>query len=498
MFKSKLKLAVWICNAVVAVMSVFAIISYFFAPFWRVTVSYTVSGDMMQEMVGDSVDIDTKEIVGEDGLTLGLSLTFKTSVLFKSFGDDTEAVNALIDSNVDLIVDQVTDTLSIVVEKVVRVAASTIVAQQVHENIKEILASINSSVSDEEVTQRLNDIGITTEYISEKTNAIIDSIYGEGSTVDGVCDAIIDTVEDIYTKISQGSDSDLRDSVFTDEQKESIRETMSDVLGNLAAEDGTINADELIASIFLSVLGSDDSDSNNNPDYYEPGYFAAVSPKMAGEGAGEQETQESATVRLKAAVRDFIVDLIPEDLMSMISTVMLAMTLLYIFSSLWWVFILIKLIVKLLKRNTQKVQDNPTVKLKAVIWLGWLPFFILVMAPSIGIKAVMNMMAADMAELGALQISFFSSGLVAAIMAWICFGISIFYIVARKKFKAAAATASATNLTAAPSADATATESATEPAVDATVTEPTADAPAAEPQADEGAKEAAASDGTAN
>ena len=452
MSKSNLKLAVWICNAVIAVMSIFAIISYFFMPFWSIDIGYTVDGEMIDEMIGDieDLDIDTKQIVG-DGITIELSLAFDTGILFKSYGDEDEAIKALIEDNVDSLVDQLTDTLSTVAEKAVRTFASSIVAQEVHKSIKEILSEINSGVSDDEVTQRLNNLGITDEYISSKTNAIIDKVFSDGSTVDGVCDEIINTVDEIYAKIVSGNDADLKNSQFTDEQKDSIRDAVKDTIGTLAAEDGTIDADELIAGLFLNVMdsmmGSDsnsesDSNSGSSENYYSMATLesgSAIMQPLNGDG-----DQESATARLKGKVRDYIIDALPDDITPVLVWVMRGMTFMFFFSSFWWLFILIKLLVKVLKRNTPAVKNNPTVKLKAVIWLGWVPFFILVLLPSIALSVVSNVLGDEFAAIMSnASISFSSAGLIAAIFAWICIGVSIFYIVARKKFKSAGAFESA-------------------------------------------------------
>ena len=448
MLKSKMGLAVWICNAVVAVMSLFAIISYFFMPFWSINISYTVDEQMVRDMIGDSVEFDTSSIVGEDGIELEVSLSFETSVLFKSFGDESDAVGALIDDNVDSLVDQLSDTLSTVAEKAVRAFASGIVSQEIHSNIKNILSAIDPSITDEEVSQRLNAIGITDDYISSKTNAIIDRLYSDGSTVDGVCDEVVDAIDEIYTKIVGGDDADLRQSEFTDEQKDAIRQSVKDTMGNLAAEDGTIDADEIIASIFLSAIESvtgSDSDSSDN--------YAAAPPKTVGENQDEAnaagETEESAVARLKQTLHNFILDRIPEDVTTVIVWVMRGMMFMFFFSSFWWLYILIKLTVKLMRIMSPAVKKNPTVKLKAPIWFGWLPFFILVVLPSIAFGVLKNSIGGISEEIASLMnaasISFSSAGLIAAVMALVCFGISIFYMHARKHLKAVGASEGASS-----------------------------------------------------
>lgn len=427
MQKSKLTLAVWICNIVIAVLSVLAIVSYLFMPFWSISISYTIDAETIEEMAGEDIDFDAKEAVG-DGVTIGISLQFDTGVLLGSFGGEEEAVEALIDDNVTVLINQLTDTLNSVAERIVRTLTSSIVKNTIYENIKDLL-----ELGDDEVADRLSAVGITPEYISSKTNAVIDKIYDEGSTVGDVCDAFIDAVNDIYSHLASSDDVDLQGALFTEEDKQNFRETVENAMKMLAAGDGPIDGNELIAGLFLYILDSmkegegeeGNSSGGNNYD------SALVIPLNEGEG-----TKEPASVRLKAELKNFLVDLIPEDVTSIVAWVMRGMMILFLFSSFWWVYIIIKLIVKLIKRKTPAVIKNPTVKLKAVIWLGWLPFMILVGLPTI-LLAFASGFLADMLppELASAGISFSSSGLFAALAALVAFGISIFYIVARKKLK---------------------------------------------------------------
>ena len=464
----KLKLAVWICNIFVAALSLLAIAAYFFMPFWSVKVAVSVKAETVQGMVGDSVDIDVSEVIGEDGIKLNVALEFKTAVLFKSFGNEEKAVTALIEDNVNGLVDQLMDTLNVLVEKVVRSAASSIVQQQVHDNIKEFLSGRNPGITDEEVTNKLNEIGLTDEFISEKTNAIIDKIYEEGATVDGLCDEIINTIDEIYAKITSSEDSDLQDSAFSDEEKEALREIVKDVMGNFAAEDGTIDADEMVAGFFLQLLesmtggGSDESGEAGGSDESDESdealqrrvvvTFAAEGEEADGEtteGEGaEDEEVTSARERLKTVLRDYIANLIPAEANMIVAWVMRGMTILFLFSSFWWAYILLKLFIKALRRKKPKVQNNPTVKLWTPIVFGWLPFLIFVAIPSVALKVLLRVLAGSLPETiaslaGGAGISFASAGLIAFIIAMVFFAIGIFNIVARKKFKKAAAAQSA-------------------------------------------------------
>ena len=434
--KNNLKLAVWICHIIVAVLSLLAIVSYFFLPFWSINLSYNVDAETLQKTIGDSVDFDAESVVGKDGVDLGISLEFKTWVLFKSYGKADAAVDALIEDNVAFLVEQLTDTLNSLIESAVRTVTSGIVQQKVHENVKNMLSGSNPDISDDEVTKKLNDIGITDEFISSKTDAIIDTIYNGGSTVDDVCDQVIDTVDEIFAKMVASDDLDLQNAVFTEEDKDSMRKIVKDTMENFASEDGVLDANELIASIFLQAI-----------DAMTGSKGEAAAHNTALTMAAEEETGESASERLQKEVRKFLMNLIPASLNSIVAWVMRGMTILFFLSSFWWAYILLKLFVKVLRRKNPKIQKNPTIRLWTPIVFGWLPYLIFVGIPSVALRLLKNVFAdklpANMTSiLNSAGVSFFSAGIVAAVAALILFGISIFYIVARRKFKKADKSAS--------------------------------------------------------
>ena len=423
---SKLKKAVWGLHIVVAVLCILAIVSYFVIPFWSLKVSYRVQAETLDKMVGDSVDFDMEEVVGEDGVELNLSLAFKTGVLFKSYGNVDAAVDALIDDNVTKLVDQLTDTLNTLVETVVRAVTSDIVSQQVHDNVKDLLSEINPDITDAEVAQRLNDIGITDDFINSKTNAIIDKIYNGGSTVDDVCDEVVGTLDEIYAMMMASNDADLQTAELTQEDKDALRETMKGTIENFAAEDGTLDASELIASIFLQAIGS------------MKGSKSSAQSSRATSFATDEGQKESASDRLNTEIRAFLVEMIPSEVNGIVGWVMRGMTLLFFFSSFWWAYILLKLFIKALKHKKPKVQANPTMRLWTPVAFGWLPFFIFVLLPSLAFNALTKLLPAQVASvLSTAKVAFSSASIVAFVAAMVVFGIAIFNAVARKKLKKA-------------------------------------------------------------
>lgn len=423
--KSRHPFLAFLRNIILLALCVLAIISYLWMPFWSINLSYTMDAETLKSLVGDAVDFDAEEIVGS-GVKLDISLKFETKILFKSFGDEHTAVGALIDDNVDLFVHRLIETLDSIAENTIRSVAHNHVKQEVHNNIKDMLASKNPGITDGEVNERLNNAGITDEFISSMTDSIIDKIYDGGSTVDEVCDEIVNSVDAVYAKMAASDDPDLQSATFSDEDREAFRASVKETMENLAAQDGTIDADTLMASLFQHAIdrltGSGDSASN------------AAAPLADEEGT--EETEPTSGEKLEKNVRDFLVELIPEDIYSIIMWVMRGMVIMFFFSSFWWAYIVIKLFAKLL------TEKDTRVKLKAPIWLGWLPFLLLVCLPTavLWFKGSLASVLPEsiMSIINSTGVSFSSAGWVAAAAALVCFVISIFNMVARKKQKNAA------------------------------------------------------------
>lgn len=425
MSKQTCRLTVWICNTVLAVLAVLSIVSYFFMPMWGIKLTYNLKAADLQEMINGSLDLDFNEIIGEEGIDLSIQVPFGTADLFHSFGANEEkAIDVIVEGSVDKLVDQLGATLNEVAAKVVRSAAKSVVKKEVSGNIKDYLAEKNPEISEEEVSDRLNSAGITDDYIAERTDAIIDKLYESGSSTEEVSDEIMRTVEDVYEKLSQSDDDDLKTATLTEEQKENIRKSVDDVMANIADENGNIDPDELINELLLQAMGS----LNNSTD------SASVSLLAADDSDVETQT---ASARLKAEVKKYIMNNLPENTSGILVWVFRGMVILYLLSSLAWIYLLVKIVVKLV------THANPTVKLKVPIWLGWLPFLICVCLPMLAIWLVKiipalgtmlsNALPAAVFETLTTGIAFTSGGWIACLAAGICFAVSIFYIFMRKR-----------------------------------------------------------------
>ena len=428
MSKGISRFAVFICNLLIALLSIAAVVSYFFFPLWKVDVDYLLQGEELKEMLPDDMqNIDVEEIVGE-GVPLSVSLNIGTMDLFSSFTDADAAatVERAIDKNVDLIVGQLMPTLEEIAEKAVRAAAKQSVNEIVRDQIKGFLDPDAYDDLDGRVEELIGKAGFDEEYINEKTDALLDAVYADGATVDTVAETAVSTVEEVFEKLRLTGEPEFADAELTEENKTQIRDSVSDALSAVADEAGNIDMDEFVASLLLDLLRSSGETDGDTPDT-----AALLSDVFETETDGA--TAPSATEELKAEIKAFIMDKIPEGTADTVALVLKIAAGVVAFSMFTWAYLILKMIFK-------AAAKNPAIKLKLPIWLGWLPFLILVLAPSLAFwLTTSGALPFDLpAALEGLGVSFFSAGWVAFAAAIALIVITIPYSIFRRRLRNAA------------------------------------------------------------
>lgn len=409
-------LVVWICNGVVALLSILAIVGYFFFPFWSIKVDFTLTAAQLEKMLEGNSDfeVDVNEVVGEEGVDLSLSLRITTGIVLGSLNSNAEkTVDSLVESNVDGIIDQLAPTLDKLMSGVVKSVAKQTVKKEVQKQFEDYLKS-KGSESGKSIEERLKDAGLD-ELLDEKIDTIIENLFEGSAKKDDVRDEILIAVDDIYESFKNSSDEELSSFTLTESNRASIEKTVDDNLEKFADENGVIDLsrfiEELLSQALESLVGS----------------TGGIVP-LAAESDGE-----ASSSNLKEALKDALLDAL-DGFSTYIVWVLRAFLVLWVISSLAWIYILIKLLVKLVKKG------EPTVKLKMPIILGWLPYLILVIIPAIAMSLVKGPLSKLLpAEIPSVSVAFASSGLIALIAAIVCIGISIFYIIVRKQAKKKAA-----------------------------------------------------------
>lgn len=494
------RLTVWILNAVIAILCVLSIACYFFGPVWKVDVTYTLTADQLQKLIGNDtgLDFDVHEVIGEEGEKISVSLSLSASHLFGSIGAADKTVDEIVNSNVDAISAQLSKDLNGFAKKVVKSVAKNTVKKEVKNTVHKYLQenTENSNVTIEEVEEKLNDLGFTDDYIAEKTDQLIDEVFEGGGDVDSVTESIMDTVDEVYEDFKENASGkegfeDYADVELTEEDKAQIEDAVRDTLKELAQEDGSIDPDELIAELLAKALGSDSGKNEGEAKGPEGVVMLAAEAPADGGSPSSADTLASA---IKGKLNEYLND----DVRFYASIALYVMLGVMILSMIPWLYILIKLIVKLVKNG-----PNPTVKLALPIWLGWLFFLLFVGLPTIAVWIVKMPAAASWSVLSGVveyinQITLSVSSLswISALGALIAFGISIYYMVARRQLKKAESAPAEDYYSvgipeqpANPTAESAPAEEPVPPQTEEPVAEPaaesTAEEPAAEPQAEE-------------
>ena len=303
MAKNPLRKKIGICNIIIVILCLASILGYFILPFWKVEVSYSLTAETMQEMMGDMFgssgndegDSDQngmakaladgesnsggdsnqnsssdsspssgeltdeqigaliEDVLGEDGITLSISLELKSADILGSLSGDAKdtvdtIVGGIIDGLVDTVYEPVTDIVKGVAKAVTKQAVTTAVRTEV-ENILEEFA-------DDEVDEILNQAGITEEYINQEIDELM-TILEEGATPSEISQQLVDTAKDAMTKLK--TIEGFEDAELDAEDEEDLRQGIEEILTEMVNEDGKIVFDELFADIILKAMNESEN-----------------------------------------------------------------------------------------------------------------------------------------------------------------------------------------------------------------------------------------------
>lgn len=366
----------------------------------------------------EAKEVDLDEIVG-DGIPLSLTVSVQTKDTIRSaLGKDArQSVTELIENNVDKVVDELAPTFDEIAEKIVRSTAKSTVRDAVNEQVKNFLQNAGSEATDERVSELLKQAGVDEEYINQKTDALLDAIYAENATVDGVSQKAVETVEEVFEKLDKSGVAEFQGAALTEENKEEIKNSIAEALSVIADENGNIDADDLAANLILEMLRSSEDES-------EP---AVAAMDFTTQETDSGSVEEDATEQLKAEVKQMIMEKLTDETLD---TIVLALRIVFgvlCFTAFTWAWLIVKMLFKAFSRN-------PAIKLKLPIWLGWLPFLALVLLPMgamLLVKAqpsfLVNLLGAEMME--SLSTFFASASLSFSSAAWVAFAAAIALII---------------------------------------------------------------------
>lgn len=427
MSKTGSRFAVFLFNVVIALLSAAAFAATFVGPLWKIKADYLLKEETLESLLGEQAqDVDLAEVVGE-GVSLALSVEITTGDAIASFTDaDAKAsVNRVLEGNVDSLVDQLVPALNGIAEKFVRSAAKRGVKGAVTEQVKNFLKQNDPDVTDERVAALLEKAGFTDAYIAEQTDKIFDAVYEDGATVDSVSQKAADTVEEVFKKLEESGESEFAGAALSEENKAEIKTTFSDALAAVAGEDGTLDAENLVSNLLLQFLRVSESEKDASRS-------AGTLSSAKAAASEDSAAAEDAAAELKAEIKSALMEKISDDTADKIVLALRIACGVLCFVCFTWAWLILKILVKLFSRN-------PAIKLKLPIWLGWLPFLLLVLLPLGAVRLIGSgaiggeAFSALRAFLSDASLSFSSSGWVAFAAAVALIVISIPYGILRRR-----------------------------------------------------------------
>ena len=425
MSETKRTVPTLIFNVLFAIVCAAAIVMYFISPVWRIDLKANISNEMMHELTGGEID-DLNEALGEDGTDVSLSIALDSMAVAQCLvqWDAAAMVDDILDRNIDSLAGQLVTVVEPIAKNSIKNQASSAVKTEIKNAVKDYLSSPENEKTEEEVNALLTEAGVTDTYIEEKTDAIIDRLYESGSTVDGVVDEVMRTVDEVYADLTAASNvEEFQDIALTEESRESIRNAVADIVTDYADENGYINPEEIVNQLVIEALQSMSGESSEEEGagtaaLTAASYAAASEAQQPADPSAQQSPGSSGSnEQLKTELKNYLSEQLLEGPAApavFLPFVMLGLGILLAISLLSWVYLLLKILCKTFMKNKY-------VKVKMPIILGWFLFLFLMLLPNLALTYIPTMLAGVLpAEILSVftmlsGTSFFCSALYAAI-----------------------------------------------------------------------------------
>ena len=426
MSETKRTVPTLIFNVLFAIVCAAAIVMYFISPVWRIDVKANISNEMMHELTGGEID-DLNEALGEDGTDVSLSIALDSMTVAQCLmqWDAAAMVDDILDRNLDSLATQLVAVIEPIAKNTIKTQASSAVKTEIKNAVKDYLSSPENEKTEEEVNALLTEAGVTDTYIEEKTDAIIDRLYESASTVDGVVDEVMRTVDEVYADLTASDVEEFQDIALTEESRESIRNAVADIVTDYADENGYINPEEIVNQLVIEALQSMSGESSEEEGagtaaLTAASYAAASEAQQPADPSAQQPAGSSGSnEQLKTELKNYLSEQLLEGPAApavFLPFVMLGLGILLAISLLSWVYLLVKILFKTFMKNKY-------VKVKMPIILGWFLFLFLMLLPNLALTYIPTMLAGVLpAEVLSVftmltGTAFFSSAMYAAIAA---------------------------------------------------------------------------------
>lgn len=426
MSETKRTVPTLIFNVLFAIVCAAAIVMYFISPVWRIDLKANISNEMMHELTGGEID-DLNEALGEDGTDVSLSIALDSMAVAQCLmqWDAAAMVDDILDRNLDSLATQLVAVIEPIAKNTIKTQASSAVKTEIKNAVKDYLSSPENEKTEEEVNALLTEAGVTDTYIEEKTDAIIDRLYTNGSSVDGVVDEVMTTVDEVYADLTASNVEEFQDIALTEESRESIRSAVADIVTDYADENGYINPEEIVNQLVIEALQSMSGESSEEEGagtaaLTAASYAATSEAQQPSDPSAQQSSGSSGSnEQLKTELKNYLSEQLLEGPAApavFLPFVMLGLGVLLAISLLSWVYLLLKILFKTFMKNKY-------VKVKMPIILGWFLFLFLMLLPNLALTYIPTMLAGVLpAEILSVftmltGTTFFSSAMYAAIAA---------------------------------------------------------------------------------
>ena len=437
-----------ILNVIVTSLCLIALVGYFLLPLWKIKAKITFNEDLAELIFkNDNTEDDGKtdlenadddilnllvDELAKEEIELEFSVSIDTGLLISSaLSSSKRQTEKFLHSVID-------DLVSTLDEKTLDKLEDSLAKASVSAAIKVELKELAKDV-DKEVEEVMDEIGVDDKYINDSTDAILDALDEENASVDSVTDVIIDVVKDVYDKYGNSSLADETFENLTPEGEQELREEIANVISSFANEDGTFDGDGLISSLIEKLLSENNSeDPEEEESALAPAQNLSFAVKKYLAPAKDSDDEDKP---IDEKIADSLKESIDEDTIEIVRIVSIGIFAFVMFSAFWWIFLLIKILIKLAMRN-------PLIKLNSAISLGILPFMTFVLIPSIGVSLLKSPPAFIKNALGkealstiktlfngAIELSFSSSSIFAFICAIVLFIFGFYYSKQRRKIK---------------------------------------------------------------
>lgn len=400
---------VFLCNLAIIALCILSIVSYFMMPFWKVKVEYTLTAETLQTALSSTDEetdeenpsqafdeyLDFTEIVGEDGISLHVSLALETSDILSALSaEPTVVVERILNDNVHNFVYQISDTLSRVIKTTVNVLVKSALKEGVTVELRQVLGE---GMTDAETQAKLDAAGLTDEYLDEKATQLVNSLYEDGATAESVANSTVDIVEESIQKMKDSDDPEYEDLALSEEDRADLIADLTEQFKNFENEDGSLNLENFTTDFIMDMLkGASSSDET----------AATLATPLSAKPALDSEEDEKVA-ELRQALTESIMEALEGAEETIVSVVKIISYVILVTFAIW----ALPIVKILLKMN----KPNNAIKLGLPIWFGSAPFVVLSLLPNL----ILSMFISPSSAVGAmsgLSVSFSSCAMISFIV----------------------------------------------------------------------------------